>query len=652
MAQEDALTRFVHAVVDAPETLKALAGLDADLSFTTPDVDVSGLSFTSDDWDGDDAEASYPSAEDADLSPNYALVPESEEARDAKANFGLPFRESHEGQVNLNAVSAAVAAINGARGGLTGVTDSEARDAFDFLVELGVEGGLYDDEEDAPDFAAQSVEAALADVAEGDGEPDAMAASFSGRVTSETDTADLSAEGVEVNPDAPLTGVIWATGRHELHINGEPVPIEVTKESVRKTFERLQEKVQAGEVKLGADHFDSLHSLPVTEQAGLLELGTVDDVALTPDGENIVMTDSTLTNAQAKDAHEQGVFEDVGFSVDGDVEIHHEEGEPVLNESGDAIMATASDIQRVDLVDTGAVEGARNGNVPEVAATAKRAAELAKQTPGNPSRILSATLQATAKEIRESGSEADGFPEGDLSASTENMDLDTDDFDSVEEALQAASEAVEEKDSKIEELQAKLDDKEDEVEEAQEQANAFSQIAAAHGKDLDEQDTSDVVGDILNEHTQEVREEVAKMEASLASEDTDPDDIDSRVEELAAESPSELQERKKELSMKVLESDEARERFGQGIAAEEGEGSTSFSEGAGGTGQKEQDDELAASVLTPSEIRQVEAGDISASEFLERELDVSVEEHDNEQTLQAAVAQAHAEKRAGEQGAD
>jgi hypothetical protein len=160
------------------------------------------------------------------------------------------------------------------------------------------------------------------------------------------------------------------------------------------------------------------------------------------------------------------------------------------------------------------------------------------------------------------------------------------------------------------------------------------------------------VGDILNEHTEETRREVAKMEASLASEDTSADDIDERVEELAAElSPAELRDRKKELSVKLVESDEARERFGKGVAAEEAEGGDGFGAGASGSGQPEQDEELARSVMTPQELSQVEGGDISASQYLEREHDVDVSEHSDEQSLQAAVAKAQAKKRTEQAGA-
>jgi hypothetical protein len=702
VAQKDEpLTRFVRALASDPHQLHSLMALNAELDYTTPDVDPASLSYTQDDWDGSAAVAGYPDAEEADLRPNFVLVPESEEERDAKANFGLPFRDSHEGQANMNAVTAALAAINGARGGLTGVTQDEAREAFDLLVEMGVEGGLYEDADEAPDFsppegnlAGQSAWDFIEDTVEAETGSVQASLPFSAQVSAQTD-----GEG-----DAPLTGVIWATGVHSLHINGEPVQIKVDEESLRNTYERLQERVQAGEVSLGTDHFGSLKDVPVAEEAGLLEIGKVTGVALSDDGQKIVMTDSELTSEDARQAYQNGVFDDVGFSIDGKVRVFmDDERQPMMDEEEDAILAEAHQIDRVDLVETGAVEGARNGNVPPVGA----AAEIASRNPRQPAPYLSSMLDTAAEAVSEpaqagdalgarlqalirqsetpedelislmadaadrdqstvrshvsgevqcppvgalmaynralnntegvnvdpddliTAAEADGcdYSDSDGSASAPHggtmTDFNSDNYDSVEEALQAASSAVEDKDEQIQDLEAELADK-------KEQAEAFEEIAAAHGfEDLEEVQAQDVI----DEHTQELRREVAELEASLPKEDTSSDEVEERVDELAGSSPRELRLRRGDLSAAAMKSEQARERYTKGVAAEEQETDGS----SGGSGQDAEDEKLAASVLTPSEMLQVQDADISASEFLEREHDVDVSKHDTEQDLQAAV---------------
>lgn len=115
------------------------------VNYTTTDVTPEEVSsYTDEEWDGDAAVAAMPNpteSEDAaeTLDETHMLVPTGDEARDAKANWKLPFRESADSPVNTRALVAIDAALSGARGGVEGVSseDKEAAQelAKSFLVD-------------------------------------------------------------------------------------------------------------------------------------------------------------------------------------------------------------------------------------------------------------------------------------------------------------------------------------------------------------------------------------------------------------------------------------------------------------------------------------------------------------------------------------
>ena len=106
------------------DELDMAANQDMALTDVTPD-DVS--SYTDSEWDGSAAIAGMPNpSEDSDapeiLDAAHLIHPTGESARDDKSNWKLPFRQGPDEPVNTRALVAAKAALQGARGGVEGIS--------------------------------------------------------------------------------------------------------------------------------------------------------------------------------------------------------------------------------------------------------------------------------------------------------------------------------------------------------------------------------------------------------------------------------------------------------------------------------------------------------------------------------------------------
>jgi len=624
------LETFKRIFAQVEEVAGSLLDIEAQegVDHTVPNIDAENEDYVREDWDGQAAVASYPDAEDADLTPNFALIPEDPEDRDAKANFALPFRNSHEGTVNLQAVIAAIAAVNGARGGVEGVEQEALRDAYNLLVELGVEGGLYEEPTDAPEFAAGTYtdgdEEETEDEPEEPEEPEIDA-----RKARIDDGVELSAQ----NEGDGLTGVVWAAGRHVAHIDGEPTEIVVPPETIPETYEELQAAVESDEPPtIGTDHYGSLTQAEVAEDLGLLELAEAEGFAMSDDETEIVLTDSRFTNEEARKAFQDGGFDGKSFSLHGRVEV--------INNDGDALEVAARDIERIDVVEEGAVEDAKIGNVPaDVAALAAQAAEGGSVS--DAIDIIAGYAEdgdggsGYATEKTETNNETEQQNKRNRNMSNDD-DIDKNDFESVEAALQAASSKLEEKDERIEELRAEksdLEDKVGDVETLEERAGAYEDIAAAVGKDPEDAETEEIVDEL----TRDIRAEIAELEARLPAKETTDEDIDDRVEELSGSSPRELRATRGDLANQVLKTEEARENYNKAVAAEEG--STS--------GTSEEADDIAEGALGTKDLLQAKDADKSPAEFMQDKYDVEPSEFDNEIDAREAVLEAKAGEKTG-----
>jgi len=444
------------------------------------------------------------------------------------------------------------------------------------------------------------------------------------------------------NPDGvdDLTGVVWAAGDHTLYLNGKPTPVHVPEDSIPRTFQNVTDGIQAGEPpKLGMDHGNSLHedTVPVASELDLLTVGQATDFALSEDGRSLVMTDYELTNDKAVDAAQNGQLAAKDYSIVGDLRLHtNDDGQPKTVESGgkERLVVTAETVRQVDFVKTGAVSGAGPGTMPPL----QTAASLAEQSPTAPATAYTSSLRAMAKQARER----------DMKDLTELQDVD--DPDAV---LEGAAEVVEHKDDRIQRLQAvasaagvdvdedaELDELTERAEAVAEQADAAETLADFHDVDLNAEDG---VQALVDEHTADLREDVAAKEASLPKYDTDGDSVDDRAEELTGKSPAELQAMNGQRATEILESEQARSEYGKAHASGDGaDGDVSGDGGSSGAGDDDVE-AVAQSAMTVDEKLDFRSSDHdSAAEFMAEKHDEDPADFVNEDNPAGAFVAATA----------
>lgn len=417
-----------------------------------------------------------------------------------------------------------------------------------------------------------------------------------------------------------LAGIVWASGTHSLWVNGEPTKVTVPEDTIQDTFSRLQDRISAGNPpKIGFDHpeEDSVAAQTVLGEIGVAEEFTQD--RLNDGREAITMRESEFTNSKAVEAAEAGSFDDMGFSIVGNISLQTgDDGQPVRADDG-SLLVEATEIHRVDVVPDQAVKGAKNGNLPELAAASKAAGELAARSPGVQSEAFVQTLQAAAGSIEADSGTTDGFQsqmtDGDLPT-------DPDSLEAAKSALQQASEAVEAKDEQIEELEAEVSSLSDEAEH-------FREIAASQGvdPDADEFDPQDVV----DAFSEDLRAEIAELEASLPKHSVE--DQEERIEGLAGKSLSELEAMAGQRWREYGRSQQKKSDLSAAVAADETVGSVESASGSGG-----QSDEKAESVLTARELVEAKQHGQSPSEFVKAEYGVNPSEFGTEAELQAAIS--------------
>lgn len=174
-------------------------------------------------------------------------------------------------------------------------------------------------------------------------------------------TIDVTAE---VGGDG-LTGVIWSTGTHSLELGGRGTRVTVPKSTIKPTFEELKERIKRGEATIGFDHVDKDS---VAGNTSIGEIGKMQEVRLSDDGESIVLTKSELTNNKAQQAYASGDFGGYDFSFVGRITPEHTEGGEMITDGKGAIKVKATHIEQVDVVRNGAVDNAQIGRVPALAA--------------------------------------------------------------------------------------------------------------------------------------------------------------------------------------------------------------------------------------------------------------------------------------------
>lgn len=566
-------------------------------------VDPGSVDYTSSDWDGSDAEAAYPNPSDDGtdldtLASHYLFVPASMDSDDPppKSAFKAPFRDGPGGSANTNALLAVIQAINGARGGFDGIDQDTLRDGFDAAVQHLVAAGEYDDADDAPDFEAEAAQAPA------DGQQRDVLEASAGRIR-----FDVDADRIQAATDADgatLTGIIWGAGDHDLALGGEPTPVRVPGDTIQPTFEALREDVAAGDVTLGFDHPGPES---VAAKTGIVDIGVAQDVALSGDGEHIVLTDSSLTNDQAVEAAKAGDFDDLDWSVVADVAIRRDQDGSVVREDGRVVL-DATRITRIDAVDTGAVDAASierdQSALPDLqdhTEPVRQAAAAA--TPKHRTDAVTA-LQASVTDIRNIMQDPNIDP------------TDVDDLEAAREQLSAAADVIEEQ--------------QDDLEAAQQRADGFESLLSAHDVDPEDYDDPQAAAQaVIDKQTIDVREEIASLEADLAAHDVD--DVESRAEDLAGRSPSDLQNLLNARKADAFDREQARQQKGRAAAKGDTTGRANFAGGA--DGGDEAADDLALQAMDGSDRIKAEANDMSPSQFVQHQYGVDASQYDQPDEL-------------------
>jgi hypothetical protein len=374
--------------------------------------------------------------------------------------------------------------------------------------------------------------------------------------------------------DGQLTGVIWATGTHDLRLNGEPARVTVTDSSLATTFEHLEASLP---VPIGFDH-PSPNS--VAAETDLGTIGEVTDVELSADKSQIVMTESEITNDVAKQSLETGQLSNFDYSIVGSFDTDGESG-------GEPLITAA--IGGVDLVDRGAVASASVGNMPPLAAAA------VADNPGD--------LAKSRDYIEAFGHAKPWMGETPI--------------DAIRDLQRDAIAVIEAKDEKIEELQA-----------AQSKANAFDEAAGALGidssKDADARSQS-----LIDNATQSLRQECESLAASCPNENLEADDLRGHtVEELEAKAGELARKANEHASHVESEKSNAIARSGEAsIRAGVFENSD----------RKDFVEKISDAVLTATESKTAERKG-SAADVIRDNYGIDPSEHDDQHDLQQAIS--------------
>lgn len=676
-------------------------------------LDPGSVDYTDADWDGSDAESSYPNPSDdgtdlEELAAHYLLAPQNLSADDPppKSAFKGPIRDGPGGAVNTNALLANIQAINGARGGFEGVSRDTLADAFQAAVDHLVAAGFYDDADEAPEMDIEAAEhggdgsgttdfdtgdtvvwaegtdneaygvirqkrtsgeGLFGDEIDGDFELDATddnpaylieilderddgwvptgtmvghrgetlsAWSPDGGIVDDTEAAvatvtaqattfvpysfgDGTLTAAQIDADSNgLTGIIWGAGDHNLSLNGEPTPVRVPEETIHPTFEALREDVDAGGVTLGFDHPDPDS---VAAQTGIVDIGTADDVSLSVDGQHIVLTDSTLTNDQAATAAEQGDFDGMDWSVVADVAVKRNgDGDPVVEDGRVVIDATR--IRRIDAVDTGAVDAASierdAAALPDLADAVQAIQEAAANAPTIDTTDVVQAFQPSVTALADTPIMNTDF----------DPDVDIDVPDAVQEQLNAAADII--------------DDQGDRLETAQARADGFDRLLTAHGLDEDDFDSAaDAAQAVIDEQTEDLRADIAELEADLAAYDVDDNGVDDRADDLAGGDPAELRNMLNARKAEAFDREQKRQSKGRAAARGDGVGRANFSGGDGADGDADADD-VALSAMDGRDRIQAQANGESPSEYVQNEYGLSASQYDASDELHQDIMEA------------
>jgi hypothetical protein len=279
---------------------------------------------------------------------------------------------------------------------------------------------------------------------------------------------------------------------------------------------------------------------------------------------------------------------------DDDGRVHVDDGRVVID---------AVSINRVDAVDTGAVDAASierdHAALPDLqdytTSVEAAAAGEANHTPVD----AADALRASASTINET---------------MQDPNIDPSNFDGeAADQLQAAASVIEEQ--------------QEELEAAQARASGFDAVMAAHDVDPDDFETPDAAAQaVIDKQTEDVRAEIAELEASLPKYDVQESDVEDRTEALAGSTPDDLQNRLNARKAEAFDVQQRRQEKGK--AAASGDDAGQFTPSGGQDAGDGQADDIALRAMDGQDRIQAEAADASPAEYIQQEYGLNASNYD------------------------
>lgn len=152
-------------------------------------------------------------------------------------------------------------------------------------------------------------------------------------------------------------GRVWDAGLHNVWVNGNATRLWVPEETILETYDKLQSRLEAEGVSLGIDHLPPhvIEQNKILKKMDLLNVGTA--LKFGTDGKSIYMTDSEVTNQEIQKLGYEGELP--SFSVVGPIRA-----DKCSRDNIDLVLKSL-DIKRIDFVEKGGCASCNVGETNE-----------------------------------------------------------------------------------------------------------------------------------------------------------------------------------------------------------------------------------------------------------------------------------------------
>lgn len=681
-----ALTAFRALADDLGRTYRLTAQADG---YRVTDVTPGDVEYVETDWDGSDAEASYPdpSNDDTDLdflADHYVFVPSTLDADDPppKSAFKAPIRMGPGGPVNTNALMAVIQAINGARGGFDDVSMDTLRAGFDAAVDHLVAADVYDDADDAPDFdgEASAAEHGGADfdvgatVRWGDGDADVYGiirdkATSGDDVFADRIDGDFSLSPTEDNPGYLVETLDerddgWVPSGTMTGHRGETL----------RPWSPDSDVLDDGDASAGFDvSRTAAGSVTFDVDTDHLTADAADGAALTGivwgAGDHDLGLGGEPTPVRVPKDTVRPTFDALREDIEsGDVTLgfDHPGPDSVAAKTGIVDIGVAKDaaltadgkyiaLTDSELMNDQAVEAAQAGDFDDldwsiVADVAVRRDDSGDVVRDDGRVVLDATRIKRIDAVDTGAVDAASIERGidplpDLAAETATVRQavrNPNQRPDAVQALKASSTAITEMtdptnfDPNVDDLSDAreqlsaaadiIDDQQDDLEAAKAKAGGFERLLTAHDVDPEDFDSPEAAAQaVIDEQTADTRKEIAELEAELGAYDVS--DVEARAQELAGQGRADLQNTLNARKAEAFDRQQTRQQKGRAAAKGDGVGRTDPTGGAGANGSADAND-IALQAMDGGDRIEAEARGQSPAEYVSDTYGLNASQYD------------------------